>query len=84
MGLVGSDAPFDPGRRQIEVVAGLNVTAKTVERTAEFRAHLQPILLFHAKHAPQAQLFAGLSGVTVIVVKRRAGLGTLPWKCPSR
>ncbi|MDQ2777281.1 MAG: hypothetical protein M3Y57_20545 [Acidobacteriota bacterium] len=32
---VGSHAPFDQGRRQIELLAGLEVTTKTVERTAE-------------------------------------------------
>jgi hypothetical protein len=33
--LVGSEAPFDHGRQQIELLAGLEVTAKAVERTAE-------------------------------------------------
>ncbi len=35
LALVGSDAPFDRGRQQIELLAGLEVTAKAVERTAE-------------------------------------------------
>jgi hypothetical protein len=35
LALVGSEAPFDHGRRQIELLAGLDVTAKAVERTAE-------------------------------------------------
>ena len=35
LALVGSEAPFDHARRQIEVLAGLEVTAKAVERTAE-------------------------------------------------
>jgi len=35
LALVGSEAPFDHGRRQIQLLAGLEVTAKTVERTAE-------------------------------------------------
>jgi hypothetical protein len=35
LALVGSEAPFDHGRRQIELLAGLEVTAKAVERTAE-------------------------------------------------
>jgi len=34
-GLVGQAAPFDQGREQIQVLAGLEVTAKSVERTAE-------------------------------------------------
>src|SRR5439155_13107835 len=32
---VGQDAPFDHGREQMKVLAGLEVTAKSVERTAE-------------------------------------------------
>ncbi|MEO7143817.1 MAG: ISKra4 family transposase, partial [Bryobacteraceae bacterium] len=35
LALVGSEAPFDHGRRQIELLAGLEVTTKAVERTAE-------------------------------------------------
>src|SRR3974377_870748 len=33
--LVGQQAPFEHGREQIQVLAGLEVTAKSVERTAE-------------------------------------------------
>ena len=33
--LVGQEAPFDHGRQQIKVLAGLEVTTKAVERTAE-------------------------------------------------
>jgi len=33
--LVGQQAPFDHGREQMRVLAGLEVTAKSVERTAE-------------------------------------------------
>jgi hypothetical protein len=33
--LLGQDAPFDHGREQMKVLAGLEVTAKSVERTAE-------------------------------------------------
>jgi hypothetical protein len=32
---VGQEAPFDHGRQQIELLAGLEVTTKSVERTAE-------------------------------------------------
>jgi len=35
MALVGSDGPFEHGRRQIEELAGLDVTSKTIERQAE-------------------------------------------------
>jgi hypothetical protein len=33
--LVGQDAPFDHGREQMKLLAGLEVTAKSVERVAE-------------------------------------------------
>ncbi|MGC9222633.1 MAG: hypothetical protein ACP5E2_01835, partial [Terracidiphilus sp.] len=33
--LVGQDAPFDHGREQMKILAGLEVTTKSVERTAE-------------------------------------------------
>ena len=33
--LVGQEAPFDHGREQLQVLVGLEVTAKAVERTAE-------------------------------------------------
>jgi hypothetical protein len=35
LALVGSAAPFDHGRQQMQVLAGLEVTTKAVERTAE-------------------------------------------------
>lgn len=35
LALVGSEAPFDHARQQIELLAGIDVTAKAVERTAE-------------------------------------------------
>lgn len=35
LALVGQQAPFDHGRQQMEVLAGLEVTSKAVERTAE-------------------------------------------------
>jgi hypothetical protein len=35
LALVGSEAPFDQGRRQMELLAGLEVTTKAVERTSE-------------------------------------------------
>ena len=33
--MVGQEAPFDHGREQMRILAGLEVTAKSVERTAE-------------------------------------------------
>jgi hypothetical protein len=35
LGVVGSDAPFNHGRKQMQTLAGLEVTTKLVERTAE-------------------------------------------------
>jgi hypothetical protein len=35
LAMVGQDAPFDHGREQMKLLAGLEVTTKTVERTAE-------------------------------------------------
>ena len=35
LALVGADGPFDHGRQQVKLLAGLDVTAKAVERTAE-------------------------------------------------
>lgn len=35
LALVGQGAPFDRGRQQMELLAGLEITAKEVERTAE-------------------------------------------------
>lgn len=35
MAFVGSEGPFEQGRRQIEELAGLDVTSKTIERHAE-------------------------------------------------
>jgi hypothetical protein len=35
LAVVGSEAPFDQGRQQIQLLAGLEVTTQAVERTAE-------------------------------------------------
>ena len=35
LALIGSEAPFDHGRRHVQLLAGLDVTAKAVERAAE-------------------------------------------------
>jgi hypothetical protein len=35
MAAVGSEAPFAPGRDQVKLLAGLEITAKAVERIAE-------------------------------------------------
>jgi hypothetical protein len=35
LAVLGADAPFDHGRQQMEALAGLEVTTKAVDRTAE-------------------------------------------------
>jgi hypothetical protein len=35
LAMLGAAVPFEHGRQQIEILAGLEVTAKAVERTAE-------------------------------------------------
>ena len=50
--MVGQQAPFDQGREQMKVLAGLEVTAKSVERTAE--ALGADIAQGEQKESPQA------------------------------
>ena len=50
--LVGQEAPFDHGREQLKVLAGLEVTAKSVERTAE--ALGTDLVQREQKESPQA------------------------------
>ena len=78
--LVGQEAPFDHGREQMKVLAGLEVTAKSVERTAEAlgadiaqreqtptaRALDLPILAA----APIPILYVQMDGTGVPVVKK--------------
>jgi hypothetical protein len=40
--IVGQDAPFDHGRQQMKSLAGLEVTTKAVERTAEAMERISP------------------------------------------
>jgi hypothetical protein len=35
LAVVGQEGPFEQGRQQMELLAGLSVTTKAVERTAE-------------------------------------------------
>ena len=81
LALVGSDAPFDHGRRQIELLAGLNVTAKAVERTAEAigadiaadeQQEIQRALQLNLPHVvtePIPILYVEIDGTGVPVVK---------------
>ena len=80
---VGRDAPFDHGRQQLQLLAGLEVTAKSVERIAEaiggdIAAHQQadiqrtvqldlPIIVGQ----PIAILYVEMDGTGVPVVKKK-------------
>jgi len=82
--MVGQQAPFDQGREQMKVLAGLEVTAKSVERTAE--ALGADIAQGEQKESPQALplplptvtgepipiLYVQMDGTGVPVVKKEA------------
>jgi hypothetical protein len=83
LALVGSEAPFDHGRKQIELLAGLEVTAKAVERTAEAigadivageKREIQRALQLNlpiVAAQPIPILYVEIDGTGVPVVKRR-------------
>ena len=80
--MVGQAAPFDQGREQMKVLAGLEVTAKSVERTAEAlgadiaqgeQAVIPPALpgdLLALAGAPIPILYVQMDGTGVPVVKK--------------
>jgi hypothetical protein len=81
-GMVGQDAPFDHGREQMKVLAGLEVTTKSVERTAEaigadiaqgeqgeIQKALQLDLPVRARE-PMAILYVQMDGTGIPVVKK--------------
>ena len=81
--LVGQEAPFDHGREQMKVLAGLEVTAKSVERTAEaigadvalreqqeMQKARQPDLPVAAGGEPLPILYVQMDGTGVPVVKK--------------
>jgi hypothetical protein len=80
--LVGQEAPFDHGREQMKVLAGLEVTAKSVERTAEVigadiaqreQAEIPPALpldLPVAAGEPISILYVQMDGTGIPVVKK--------------
>jgi hypothetical protein len=80
--LVGQSAPFDQGREQMKVLAGLEVTAKSVERTAEGigadiaqreqkeRQKALPLDLPVAGGEPLPLLYVQMDGTGVPVVKK--------------
>jgi hypothetical protein len=80
--LVGQEASFDHGREQMKVLAGLQVTAKSVERTAEAigadvaqreqmeRQQARPLDLPVAGGEPLPVLYVQMDGTGVPVVKK--------------
>ena len=81
-GMVGQDAPFDHGREQMKVLAGLEVTTKSVERAAEaigaeiaqdeqgkIQKALQLDLPVRASE-PMAILYVQMDGTGIPVVKK--------------
>ena len=78
--LVGQAAPFDHGREQMKVLAGLAVTAKSVERTAEgigadiaqreASRETPPLDLPVVAAAPIPILYLQMDGTGVPVVKK--------------
>ena len=82
LALVGQEAPFDHGREQMKLLAGLKVTAKAVERTAEaVGADIASIEQVKIKNAMQLNLpivigepipilYVQMDGTGVPVVKK--------------
>jgi hypothetical protein len=80
--LVGQQAPFDHGREQLQLLAGLEVTTKSVERTAEVigediarreRAEIQKALQLDLPAIvgePTPVLYVQMDGTGVPVVKK--------------
>ena len=82
MGVVGHDAPFDHGRRLMNDLASLEVTTKSVERTAEaIGSHIAEIDNRRIKRAlqldlpivigkPVPKLYIEIDGTGISVVKK--------------
>jgi hypothetical protein len=80
--LVGQEAPFDHGREQMKVLAGLEVTAQSVERTAEVMGadiaqreqeeipRARPVDLPVVAGEPIPILYVQMDGTGVPVVKK--------------
>ena len=80
--IVGQEAPFDHGREQMKVLAGLEVTTKSVERTAEAigadiaqreQAEIQKALQWElpvVAGEPLRVLYVQMDGTGVPVVKK--------------
>jgi hypothetical protein len=80
---VGGVAPFAQGRDQIKLLAGLEVTAKTVERTAEPIGEDIEIQQQHAlSRIPQQNLFVGSGAIEAgckTVIGRRLKQSGMFW-----
>jgi hypothetical protein len=82
--MVGHEAPFDHGREQMKVLAGLEVTTKSVERTAEaIGANIAPRQRAESERALQLELpvligkpirilYVQMDGTGIPVVKEEA------------
>jgi len=82
--LVGQEAPFDDGREQMKVLAGLEVTTKSVERTAEAigvdiaqrqQAEIHKVLQLNLPVVigqPIRILYVQMDGTGIPVVKKEA------------
>jgi len=82
--LVGQEAPFDDGREQMKVLAGLEVTTKSVERTAEAigvdiaqrqQAEIHKVLQLNLPVVigqPMRILYVQMDGTGIPVVKKEA------------
>jgi len=76
LSLVGAAAPFDQGRQQIELLAGLKVTTKAVERTAEATgADLALVERREIQRAQQADLPLGVGAPLPVLYVQMDGTG---------
>jgi hypothetical protein len=76
MALVGSEASFDTGREQLELLAGLQVTAKAVERHAEaIGADVAAQEQVEIRHAKQLELPAVCAPAVPILYIEMDGTG---------
>lgn len=57
MALVGATGPFDQGRQQLKILAGLEVTTKAVERTAEGSEKMSPRVSRRRFSAPYSWIY---------------------------
>ena len=94
--MVGQDAPFDHGRQQMKLLADLEVTTKSVERTAEaigadiavreqeeiHRAVQLDLPIVMGKPIPV--VYIQLDGTGVLRIRRTGGDPIRPFRTPRR